>query len=135
LRARLENGSYVMFNHQALMLTLDDTGGYGKSLNINTRIDHLSTRNTYKVSLIGLNGEPSFMGISLEDSPQRAESYSKREVDIIRLLADGLSSKEIGDKLYIAEETVKTHRKNILEKSSHKNTAQLVSECIKQGLI
>ena len=134
-RARIKDGSYVMFNHQALMLSLDDAGGYGKSLNINTRIDHLTDQNTYKVSLIGLNGEPSFMGIGLEDSPQQAESYSKREMEVIKLLAEGLSSKQIGDRLYISEQTVKTHRKNILEKSAYENTTQLILGCIKQGLI
>ena len=135
LRSRVSDGSYVMFNHQALMLTLDESGGYGKSLNINTRIDHISKVNNYKVSLIGLHGEPSFMGIGLEDSPEQAEPYSKREIDVIKLLAEGLSSKEIGDKLFISQETVKTHRKNILEKAGCKNTSQLISGCIRQGLI
>ena len=134
-RGRLKDGNYVMFNHQALMLSLDEAGGYGKSLNIHTRIDHLSSHNTYKVSLIGLNGEPSFMGIGLEDSPQQAEPFSKRETDVIRLLAEGLSSKTIADRLFISEQTVKTHRKNILEKTDCKNTTQLISACIRQGLI
>lgn len=133
-RGRLKGGDYVMFNHQALMLTLDEDGGYGKSLNINTRIDHLSNVNNFKVSLIGLNGEPSFMGIGLEDA-QQVEPYSKRETDVIRLLAEGLSSKAIADKLFISEQTVKTHRKNILEKTDCKNTTQLISACIRQGLI
>lgn len=124
-----------MVNHQALMLTLDETGGYGKSLNINTRIDHLTSFNNYKVSLIGLNGEPSFTGVGLDDSLQQAEPYSKRETDVIKLLAEGLSSKAIADRLFISEETVKTHRKNILEKTNCKNTTQLISVCIRQGLI
>lgn len=135
LRSKITDGSYVLFNHQALMLTLDESGGYGKSLNINTRIDHISKVNNYKVSLIGLYGEPSFMGIGLDDSMEHAEPYSKREMDVIKLLAEGLSSKEIGNKLFISEETVRTHRKNILVKTGYKNTAQLISGCIRQGLI
>src|SRR5690606_20179641 len=59
-RAKLKNGNYALFNHQALMLTLDENGGFGKSLNIHTRIDHLSNASNYKVSLIGLFGEPSY---------------------------------------------------------------------------
>jgi DNA-binding CsgD family transcriptional regulator len=134
-RGKLNTGDYVMFNHQAMMLTLDENGGYGKSLNINTRIDHLTNINNYKVSLIGLNGEPSFMGVDIDKSLQQAEPYSKRETDVIRLLAEGLSSKEIADRLFISELTVKTHRKNILEKADCKNTTQLISVCIRQGLI
>lgn len=134
-RARLKNGEYVLFNHQALMLTLDENGGYGKSLNIHTRIDHLSSISNYKISLIGLHGEPSYMNINLDGNTEEPASFSKREIEIIKNISEGLSSAEIADKLFIAESTVKKHRKNILEKSECKNTAQLVKSCILQGLI
>ncbi|HEX8575301.1 MAG TPA: LuxR C-terminal-related transcriptional regulator [Flavobacterium sp.] len=134
-RAKVKSGEYVLFNHQALMLTMDDNGGYGKSLNIHTRIDHLSNSSTYKISLIGLNGEPSFMNLSLDDEDRHAKEYSKREIDIIRLMADGRSNNEIAEKLSIAVHTVKTHRKNILAKSGSKNTPQLIRDCILQGII
>ena len=133
--ARLENGEYVLFNHQALMLTRDDNGGYGKSLNIHTRIDHLSNFNSYKISLIGLNGEPSFMNLSLDEENQDLREFSKREIDIIKLLANGLNNNEIAEKLFISPLTVKKHRTNILTKSDSKNTVQLVKKCILQGLI
>ena len=134
-RGRLKNGTYVLFNHQALMLSMDDNGGYGKSLNINTRIDHLSNSNTYKISLIGLNGEPSFMNLSLDGDNHELEGFSKREIDIIKLISNGLTNIEIGDKLAISVLTVKKHRNNILTKSNSKNTAQLIRNCILQGLI
>lgn len=134
-RCRLENGEYVLFNHQALMLTMDDDGGYGKSLNIHTRIDHLSSFNTYKISLIGLNGEPSYMNLSLEEDNKEFTEFSKREIDIIKLLGDGLSNTEIAEKLFISPLTVKKHRNNILSKSDSKNTAELIKNCILQGII
>lgn len=134
-RARLQNGRYTLFNHQALMLSMDDHGGYGKSLNINTRIDHLSNSNTYKISLIGLNGEPSFMNLSLDEDNQDFKEFSKREIDIIKLISNGLSNAEIAEKLFISALTVKKHRNNILTKSDSKNTAQLIKNCILQGII
>nr|WP_315153372.1 LuxR C-terminal-related transcriptional regulator [uncultured Flavobacterium sp.] len=134
-RARLENGEYVLFNHQALMLTMDDSGGYGKSLNIHTRIDHLSNFNSYKISLIGLNGEPSFMNLSLDEENQDLREFSKREIDIIKLLGNGFNNNEIAEKLFISPLTVKKHRTNILTKSDSKNTVQLIKNCILQGLI
>jgi len=134
-RARLENGEYALFNHQALMLTMDDNGGYGKSLNIHTRIDHLSNFNTYKISLIGLNGEPSYMNLSLDEANQDVTEFSKREIDIIKLIGNGLNNNEIGEKLFISPLTVKKHRNNILTKSDCKNTAQLIKNCILQGVI
>ncbi len=134
-RSMMKEGSYGILNHQSLMLTLDGKGRYGKSLNIHTRIDHLTNQNTYKSSLIGLNGEPSYMDLSPNKSIEHATEFSKREVDIIKYIADGLSSLEISEKLLISDLTVKKHRNNILTKSSSKNTAQLVKNCILQGVI
>ena len=134
-RARLHNGEYALFNHQALMLTMDDNGSYGKSLNIHTRIDHLSHFNTYKISLIGLNGEPSFMNLSLDGENQDTKEFSKREIDIIRLIGNGLNNNQIAENLFISTQTVKKHRTNILKKSDSKNTAELIKNCILQGII
>lgn len=134
-RFRVQNGEYVLFNHQSLMLSLDDNGGLGKSLNIHTRIDHLSNLNTYKISLIGLNGEPSFMNLNPDKENQDLIAFSKREIDIIKLISNGLCNAEIAERLFISALTVKKHRSNILAKSDTKNTAQLIKNCILQGII
>jgi DNA-binding NarL/FixJ family response regulator len=60
---------------------------------------------------------------------------SKREIEIIKLLAEGLTSFQIGEKLFIAEHTVKTHRKNILRKTGAGNTSQLVQFALNNHLI
>ena len=134
-RFRLKNGEYALFNHQSLMLSLDDNGGLGKSLNIYTRIDHLSNLNTNKISFIGLNGESSFMNLSPDEENQDIKEFSKREIDIIKLISDGLSNAEIAEKLFISVLTVKKHHNNILAKSDSRNTAQLIKNCILQGII
>lgn len=134
-RAKFKDGNYALINHQALMLTLDEKGGYGKSLNIHTRIDHLSNHNTYKISLIGLNGEPSYMNINLEDDGQNKIEFSKREIDIIRLISEGRNNESIGLQLSISPLTVKKHRSNILEKADCSNSAQLIKNCIQQGIL
>lgn len=134
-RARFKGGEYALINHQALMLTMDEKGGYGKSLNIHTRIDHLSSQNTYKISLIGLNGEPSYMNLSLEDGGKNKIEFSRREIDIIRLIGDGKNNDQIGQQLSISPLTVKKHRSNILEKAECSNTAQLIKNCMQQGII
>lgn len=82
------------------MLSMDNYGGYGKSLNINTNIDHLSNCNTYKVSLIGLNGEPSFMNLSIDEKHQELTEFSKREIDIIKLIASGFNNNDIAEKAF-----------------------------------
>ncbi|WP_442591882.1 LuxR C-terminal-related transcriptional regulator [Pedobacter sp. AW31-3R] len=134
-RSRMANGEYVLLNHQAILLSLDDDGRSGKSLNIHTRIDHLSNLNTRKISLIGLNGEASYMNMSLEEVIKPLPYFSKREKQILKLVSQGLSSNEISEKLFIAAATVKKHRQNILEKTDCKNITQLINECTRQGLI
>jgi len=62
-------------------------------------------------------------------------SLTSREIDIIQLLADGLYTKEIADKLFISDKTVERHKTNILKKLKLRNTAQLVKVAITKGII
>lgn len=62
-------------------------------------------------------------------------NVSKREVDIIRLVAKGLNSHEIGDSLHISKHTVDTHRRTILEKTGCKNAIELVGYASKFNII
>jgi len=64
------------------------------------------------------------------DSP-----LSNREIEVIRLFVDGLSYKEIADRLSISSRTVETHKKHILEKLDLKTTVDLVKYAIRNGII
>jgi len=61
------------------------------------------------------------------------ESYpiSTREREVLGLIGDGYSSKQIADKLYISNHTAISHRKNLIEKFQVKNTAQLIKRASK----
>jgi DNA-binding NarL/FixJ family response regulator len=70
-----------------------------------------------------------------EGGPQTGiNNLSKRETEIIQLIKQGLSSKEIGVRLDIALKTVEVHRYNILKKLNLKNTAALVNFINTNGL-
>jgi DNA-binding NarL/FixJ family response regulator len=58
-----------------------------------------------------------------------------RELDIIRLISEGLSNKLIADKLELSTHTVNTHRKNIMSKLSIPNTAGIVMFAVKNKLL
>ena len=60
---------------------------------------------------------------------------TKREKEILYWMADGLSSKQMADKLFIAENTIANHRKNILQKTNSKNVAELIRYAINNGII
>lgn len=62
-----------------------------------------------------------------------AEDISEREFEVLREVANGLSNREIGEQLGIAESTVKNHLRNILEKLHLRNRAQLVAYAYEHG--
>ncbi len=62
-------------------------------------------------------------------------TLTPREQEIMRLLAEGLSTVEIGEKLYISHKTVENHRTSIMQKLNLKNSIELVRLAAKLGLI
>ncbi|MDO7174052.1 response regulator transcription factor [Mariniflexile sp. AS56] len=56
----------------------------------------------------------------------KTELISPREKEVLNLVADGYSSKQIADRLFISNHTAISHRKNLIEKFKVKNTAQLI---------
>lgn len=138
-RFKVRDGSYRLFNHQAIILTTDDEGRMGKSLNVHTDISHLGAENNYRLSLIGMKGEPSYLNIEVDESADTPKAsvpvFSPREVSVIRLISRGLTSAEIAQELALSEFTVKNHRKRILKKAGCQNMGQLFGSCIVEGLI
>jgi len=65
---------------------------------------------------------------SFNSSEEEVQQYklSKRELEIIKLVADGLTSQQIADQLFISELTVQTHRRNMTRKLNLKNSMQVV---------
>ena len=98
--------------HRSLLLVAE-----GKSV--------LSPEVTRRVFQVIGNGQ----GIS------REASLSHREMEVLNCLAQGMTSPEVAVKLFISENTVKTHVRHILEKMEASNRAEAVSKAIHLGLI
>ncbi|MDI9340454.1 MAG: response regulator transcription factor [Sediminibacterium sp.] len=64
---------------------------------------------------------------------EKTIKFTPREIEVLHLIADGLSSKEIGKKLFIAESTVETNRKNLLAKLDLPNSKHLMKYAIENG--
>ena len=65
----------------------------------------------------------------------RYETLTRREQQVMRLLAEGFSSKEIAEKLFISPKTVENHRANIMNKLDLHSTMELVRYAARLGLI
>jgi two-component system, NarL family, invasion response regulator UvrY len=72
--------------------------------------------------------------LSEEDNTAGLNQLSEREIEVINQIRDGLSSKEIADRLAISIKTVEVHRHNILKKLKVKNTASLINYINSSGL-
>jgi len=62
-------------------------------------------------------------------------NITSREIEILKLIANGFSNKEIGDKLFISHRTVDTHRTNLMKKLDVSNIAGLIRFAIQKGLV
>jgi len=60
---------------------------------------------------------------------------SAREIAVLQLVADGCANREIGARLHVSEETVKSHIRNLLAKLEASNRAHAVSIAIRRGFI
>lgn len=63
------------------------------------------------------------------------QPLSDRELEVLVCLADGLTTSQIASRLFISDNTVKTHVRHILEKMEASNRTEAVSKGIQLGLI
>ncbi|WP_084498251.1 response regulator transcription factor [Pedobacter sp. V48] len=61
--------------------------------------------------------------------------FSEREVEVLQLIAEGLTNVEIAEKIFISKRTVEGHRQSLLEKTGSKNTATLIRFAVLNGFI
>ncbi|MEN8119737.1 MAG: response regulator transcription factor [Bacteroidota bacterium] len=67
--------------------------------------------------------------------PKDKKSLTSRELEVLKLISEGLTYKEIAEKLFISARTVETHRNNILEKLNLNNNIELVKYAIKHKIV
>ena len=71
-----------------------------------------------------------------EKQPDEHEGeLSEREKDVLRLVAEGLTNRDIGGRLNLSENTIKYHLKNIMQKLHLKNRAQAVAFALSSGML
>ncbi len=75
------------------------------------------------------------VGAVRESSEQANTELSPREGEVLQLVANGATNKEIADSLFISENTVKTHLQNIMEKLHLANRSQAAAYAVQKGLV
>lgn len=141
LRMRHDDGRFRLILHQAMTIEQDGFGRLSKVLGVHTDISHLVPSMRRRMSVIGMGGEPSYLGIDVYSATDPfgpapiPHPFTERELQVIRLFAEGRTAAEVGDVLHLATGTVRTHRRNILQKSDCANMTAVVATCIKEGWV
>jgi DNA-binding NarL/FixJ family response regulator len=82
-------------------------------------------------TLLNYKQNPAPLG---QSSPKNLD-ISQREMDVLILIAEGLTNTEIANKLFTSVRTIETRRKKLLEKTNTTNTATLIKFAVKQNLV
>jgi len=113
------NGEIVTIQQQCQAIEVTDQGHLSKTLVIHKRIDDYAVRPKDDHRCFDKN-----RGIYIDSD--NCYSLSKRELEVLTLIKQGLNSNEISDKLSISKYTIDTHRKNILNKTGSSTFFELI---------
>lgn len=140
------DGNVNTMLHQATILSTDNNGIIQHAFSMHTDVSHLNMTSNDDISFIHMDGGVSYCNIKTDNGvfdPENSEYndndlinlFSEREKEIIKKLAQGKSAKEIAESLNLSLHTVRTHRRNLLNKTGYTNTAQLIAKCLVAGVI
>ncbi|MFB2117965.1 LuxR C-terminal-related transcriptional regulator [Parapedobacter sp. 2B3] len=137
IRYQKKDGSYCRILYQAIIIEHDGLGRILRTFGTYTDINYLKEGGAPTLSFIGMNGMPSYIDVPLKNRNllPKKDNITYRERQVLKLLAEGMLSKEIASTLGISKETVDRHRKNMLHKKGLANTSELVGKAIRQGWI
>ncbi len=125
---RLYPGIFILglstFNQQSFIRKMMDNGASGYVLKNVTREELVEAITTIVKGKMYLSHEVARSLRSSEESDLPV--LTRREQQVLSLIAEGLTNNEVAEKLFISPTTVDTHRKSLLSKLNAKNTASLV---------
>ena len=145
-RMKDSRGQIRTMLYQAIPISVLENGMPEHVLCIQTDVSHLKVPSTNAVSFLNMDGGKCYYNVNIstgkfdpnacEDGKKNlAELFSEREKQIVIRLSRGLNAEKIASELNLSHHTIKTHRRNILQKSGCTNTTELVAKCLTNGVI
>lgn len=134
------NGIFLKMVQQTIVLELDRRGNIWLLLVVNDPVPRGTAGQFPQAAIVHLpTGREQrirdYSWMESEADVSAAVPLSRREVEILKLVADGLASKEIAWHLNISINTVNNHRQRILRKTSTRNSPEAITYASERGLI
>jgi len=120
------------FNQQSFIQKIIENGASGYVLKNATKNELLEAICTVSMGRTYLSSDAFQM---LREQENKTIVLTRREKEVLELIADGLTNNEIAVKLFVSVTTVDSHRKNLLAKFQARNIASLVKMAAQMGLI
>lgn len=131
-----------MHNEQSVIQSLIDAGADGYILKNSDGKELENGIRTVLGNQKFFSTEVTMTLLGQTEEIKSTDSYSpllneltEREIEILKLIAEGYSNKEVGEKLFISHRTVDTHRTNLMRKLDVHNIAGLIKFALKNSLI
>lgn len=136
----------TMLDHENYVARMLEAGALGYVLKnaaiseITHAIRTVAAGNLFLCTEIGLNmlhKAVAQLGSAMANAADNhtGADLTARELEVLKLIAEGLTNGEISDKLFTSKRTIETHRQNIIAKTQAKNTAALIKLAVSRGLI
>lgn len=131
LKVKKKGSGYFTGLVQAVPLALDSQGHISHMYTSITDISSFQVdQNVVKGDIIDESNPEEIKIINIINKNFSSIELSNAELRVLKLMAEGKSTKEISDILFLSEHTVNNHRKNMMHKTNVKNTAELISKTI-----
>jgi len=129
-----KDGSISQFMHEGALTFAKDTLIPELNLKVFFEIADIKSDETIVLNLFRYSPENGYQKVFSKEYGGISNSFlSKRELEIVRLCQEGMSSKMIAEKLNLSIHTVKNHKRNCMEKTTTHNITELIHYCIKNN--
>ncbi len=134
-RCKRKDDAYIQFLQQYVVLERDKLNNPFLTLGVVTDITPFKADNRMIFSVTMYNENGRDLKIYSPHSSAISQVISKREIEILKLVLKGHTSKKIAETMHLSYYTVRAHRRKLMEKTNCKNAAELGSYALSNGLV
>jgi len=132
-RIRKKDGLYLKVLRQSTVFETLHNGLMKSSFSILSDISKIKFNTSVNLSMV--NTHTGRIILEESENPMTDFHFTQREIEILKMLKQGMDSREVALQLVCSKHTIDTHRRKMLQKSGCKSTIELINLCTIEGII